>query len=255
MATYAVGDIHGHLQALQDLLAQLRTDAAPDDVIVFLGDYVDRGPDARACIDAILAFRDATPAEVVCLRGNHEDWMLRTQQNYRKHSWLFGMDAFVTVRSYSPAAEQTIREAIAAAGLSLFTREVELPYGAFFDSLPAAHRAFFDSLALCLQTADCLCSHGGLDTRIAALADQPPEALLWGAGVFPAGYDHEPAIVYGHWNNATIDADGRPQPMIIGNTIGIDTISHGVLTAVRMPDRKILQSAKYSSRDHAHGRH
>ena len=234
MATYAVGDIHGNLPALQDLLAQLQREVTADDVVVFLGDYVDRGPDTRGCIDAILAFTAATPSEVVCLRGNHEDWMLRTRENYRKHSWLFGMDALVTVRSYSVQAEQTIRDALAAAGPELIIGDVALPYG-----------AFFDSLAFCLQTPDCICSHGGLDTRIATLADQPAESLMWGAGLFPDGYDDGPTVVYGHWNDAAIDANGWPQPVIIGNTIGIDTIAHGVLTAVRMPDRRFFQSARH----------
>ena len=44
---------------------------------MFLGDYIDRGHDSRGCIDAILAFRRESPAEVTCLRGNHEDWLLR----------------------------------------------------------------------------------------------------------------------------------------------------------------------------------
>lgn len=114
MPTYAIGDIHGHLPALQDLLVQLQHEVREGDVVVFLGDYIDRGPDSRACIDAILDFTQSTPAETVCLRGNHEDWMLRTRHNYRKHSWLFGMDGLVTVRSYSVEAEQKIHEAIAA---------------------------------------------------------------------------------------------------------------------------------------------
>jgi hypothetical protein len=52
-------------------------------------------------------------------------------------------------------------------------------------------------------------------------------------------------VVYGHWDNAVVDPSGWPQPLVIGDTIGIDTISHGVLTAIRMPDRRIFQSAKH----------
>ena len=115
--------------------------------------------------------------------------------------------------------------------------------------LPPAHRAFFDSLAFFLQTRDCICSHGGLDTRIAALTDQPSESLMWGGGTFPDGYGGELPVVYGHWDNAEVDGEGWPWPVIIGNTIGIDTIKHGVLTAVRMPDRRVFQSARYASSD------
>ena len=54
-------------------------------------------------------------------------------------------------------------------------------------------------------------------------------------------------MVYGHWNNATLDANGWPSPLILGNTIGIDTIGFGVLTAIRLPDRRVFQSPLYQS--------
>lgn len=245
MATFAIGDIHGNLPALQDLLAQLRPEIQDDDVVVFLGDYIDRGPHSCGCIDTILEFTRSIDADVVCLRGNHEDWMLRTRDNYRKHSWLFGMDALVTVRSYSIDAAQTIADAIAAGGAELFTGDVELPYGAFFDILPPAHRAFFETLGLSIKTQDCICCHGGLDTRIAELRDQPADSLIWGGGTFPEGYRGELPVIYGHWGNADLDAGGWPRPITIGNTIGIDTIEYGVLTAIRMPDRRVFQSARF----------
>ena len=56
-------------------------------------------------------------------------------------------------------------------------------------------------------------------------------------------------VVYGHWNNATLNADGWPAPTIVGRTLGIDTISHGVLTAVRLPDQRVFQSARYEVPD------
>jgi predicted phosphodiesterase len=51
LATIAIGDIHGNLSALNDVLAQLRSEATSDDTVVFLGDYIDRGPDSRGCVD------------------------------------------------------------------------------------------------------------------------------------------------------------------------------------------------------------
>src|SRR5262245_12208114 len=67
MATIAVGDIHGNLAALSDILDQIRNAVAPTDTVVFLGDYIDRGPDTKGCVDAILRFQHAVTAEVVCL--------------------------------------------------------------------------------------------------------------------------------------------------------------------------------------------
>ena len=245
MATLAVGDIHGYLPPLVDLLEQLAKIATADDVVVFLGDYIDRGPDSKKCIDAILNFRERTPAEVVCLRGNHEDWFLATRSNHRRHSWLFGMEAFETIRSYSPEAAEVIRNAMRESGLLIYNGNGALPYVRLFDAMPQSHMAFFSGLALSFQSEDCVCTHAGLDPSVAAVSDQTADAVVWGHAAFLSQYKGPPIVVYGHKNNADLDSDGWPRPRIIGNTIGIDTIAHGVLTGIRMPDRKVFQSARY----------
>ena len=249
MATFAIGDIHGNLAALDNVLNQMRGEVARGDTIVFLGDYIDRGPDTRACVDAILTFEREARADVVCLLGNHEDWFLRTLRDHRRHSWLLGMEAFDTIQSYSPDAARTLREAVTNAGLELYLEPCALPYEAFFDCVPPEHIRFFEGLRLYHQTADGLCTHGGLDPRITGVQHQPREALIWGADTFPQGYEEDEPVVYGHWNNATVNADGWPAPTIVGRTIGIDTISHGVLTAVRLPDGHVFQSPRYRVAD------
>src|SRR5882757_5004187 len=111
MATIAIGDIHGELEALTDLLAQLEPELSSGDTVVFLGDYIDRGPRSKECIDRILDFWASTSAEVVALLGNHEEWLLRTLDDPRRHSWLLAMDVFPTIESYSPEAAAAIRAA------------------------------------------------------------------------------------------------------------------------------------------------
>jgi serine/threonine protein phosphatase 1 len=246
MATIAVGDIHGNLPALNDLLDQIRGEAGQGDTVVFLGDYIDRGPDARECVEAVLGFQRQAEAEVVCLLGNHEDWLLRTLCDYSRHSWLLGMEAFDTIRSYSVEAAVALHEAMASAGPALYLGHHALPYEAFVDRLPADHIRFLEDLRLYCRTADCLCVHGGLDPRIADVHNQPPGALIWGAGDFPNGYEGPEIVVYGHRNNAVLNADNWPVPMVVGRTIGIDTISHGILTAIRLPDQRLFQSARYN---------
>jgi serine/threonine protein phosphatase 1 len=229
---------------LCDLLGQIAAEQPSGDTIVFLGDYIDRGPASRQCIDAILAFRDRVAAEVVCLRGNHEDWLLRTMRDHSRHSWLTGMEGFDTIRSYSPAAEQAIRDAMSAAGLEFFLRRIPLPYDGFFDAMPEAHRRFLETLSVMLENEDGVFVHGGVDCR-APLDQQPIETLIWGGDGFPEGYHGPKVVVYGHWNDAVVDGAGWPHPNVADHTIGIDTISHGVLTAVRMPDRRVFQSARF----------
>ena len=166
MATIAIGDIHGNLSALSDLLDQLRPELGADDVVVFLGDYIDRGPESKGCIDAILAFQAQVAAKVVGLCGNHEDWMLRTMRDYARHSWLLGMQPLDTIRSYSPAAARRLRTAAREAGLQLFAGSCELPYGVFFDAMPSEHRTFFEGSLTHYQSPDCICVHAGVHHSI-----------------------------------------------------------------------------------------
>jgi serine/threonine protein phosphatase 1 len=244
MATIAIGDIHGNLAALDDLLGQLRGELHPDDVVVFLGDYIDRGPDSRGCIDAILAFQSAVPAEVVCLRGNHEDWLLRTMNDRSRHSWLMGMEALETIHSYSPEAATVLAAALAEAGLRLFLGQCSLPYDVFFDAMPAEHQRFFRQLAIAYGNDDCVCTHAGLDPAVPRLGDQTSDVCIWGHDAFPEQYAGATPAVYGHWNRAVIDLDGWPHPCITGNTVMLDTIAHGVLSAMRFPDRTVFQSRR-----------
>ena len=73
--TFAIGDIHGDLAALRKLFTRLPT-LTSDDTAVFLGDYIDRGPDSAGVVAWLRDFMQTCPAKVVALRGNHEDaWL------------------------------------------------------------------------------------------------------------------------------------------------------------------------------------
>ena len=72
MRTLAIGDVHGASSALDALMNFVKPTA--DDVLVFLGDYVDRGPDSKGVLDRLMAWSESL--QMVCLRGNHEQMML-----------------------------------------------------------------------------------------------------------------------------------------------------------------------------------
>jgi calcineurin-like phosphoesterase family protein len=242
MATIAIGDIHGFLAPLKGLLSRIVEVATADDTVVFLGDYIDRGPESCQCLDAILSFRNETKATVVGLIGNHEDWLLATYEDYTRHSWLFGMEGLWTVRSYSPDAEQALRAAMRETGVQLYVGKCALPYDIFFDAMPSSHHTFFSQLVPSHETPDCICVHAGLAPEITDLSAQPREALVWGTKTFPLNYSGDKLVVYGHWNNALPGPGRWPMPRVIGNTIGIDTIARGVLSAIQIPDRRVFQS-------------
>jgi serine/threonine protein phosphatase 1 len=244
MATIAIGDIHGELDALSDLLSRLQGELSPGDTVVFLGDYIDRGPRSKECIDRILDFSATTSAEVVGLLGNHEEWLLHTLDDPRRHAWLLAMDAFPTIESYSPEAAAAIHAAAEEAGGRLYSEKPPLPYQLFFDAMPPAHKAFLRGLRAYAETSDVLCVHGGIDARGGPPNEQSTKSLVWGTARFQSEYEGPVWLVYGHWHNTMADDTGRCLPTVIGRTIGIDTIEHGVLTAVRFPDLSVFQSGR-----------
>ena len=72
MKTFVVGDIHGRCAQLNSLLQMLPRDEESD-LLIFLGDLVDRGPDAPGCVEYVLNMKESNPERVICLRGNHEE--------------------------------------------------------------------------------------------------------------------------------------------------------------------------------------
>ena len=245
MASIAIGDIHGNCAALRDLLAKVEPTLTSQDTVVFVGDYIDRGTQSAQVVDRVLTLRRESPATVVTLKGNHEDWLLKTMRDHTCHSWLLATEAYSTIESYSPVAAERIRAAEREIDRNaLYGGSSPLPYDLFFDTLPPTHVAFFQELRLFCQTADGIFVHAGVDVQIASLEQQPPFTLLMGTFNFPERYAGADVVVYGHDDNAEV-RDGWPLPRVTSSTIGIDTISHGVLTAVRLPERTIVQSAKY----------
>jgi serine/threonine protein phosphatase 1 len=75
--TYAIGDTHGCLSQLQNLIEECEKDAGEGQSrFVFLGDYIDRGPDSRGVLDLLIDLQKWSPDEIICLLGNHEDMLL-----------------------------------------------------------------------------------------------------------------------------------------------------------------------------------
>ena len=244
MATIAIGDLHGNVRALDDLLAVLRPELGPGDELVFLGDYLDGWPWVPECVDRILELRASGPCPVVALMGNHEQWMLKSHRNPTAHSWVLGMGGLDTVASYSPEAAAAIASEIDAAGPQIVLGKVPVSYERFFDALPPTHLEFFLALRASHQSPDVLCVHGG--SPGGALDAVPDEVFIWGPKEFPDRYDDDQVVVYGHRNNAVLDEAGWPRPRVTRDrAFGIDTIRHGVLTAMRFPDRKVFQSRRY----------
>jgi diadenosine tetraphosphatase ApaH/serine/threonine PP2A family protein phosphatase len=198
--TFAIGDIHGCHRALLQLLALCRDHAGGQHhCFVFIGDYVDRGPDSRSVIAALRDLERRAPANVICLMGNHEDLMLQAIDS-GDPTWWFNNGGGETLQSYG-------------------TRDL--------GSLPRADIDWIRSLRLSFDDGKRFFAHAGVDPDL-ALDRQPSEALLWIRGKFhSATRDYGRLIVHGH----TPTRNGRPE--IRPNRINIDTacVYGGMLTA------------------------
>jgi serine/threonine protein phosphatase 1 len=243
VSTFAIGDIHGLATALERVLAQIRPRVTAGDTVVFLGDYIDRGPDSRECIDQIIGFAGEVPAPVVTLLGNHEQRLLSTRRDFTNHSWLLGMEGFTTITSYSQSAAQALKKAAKAAGLALYTSKVALPYELFFDAMPASHVRFFDGLERYHRSPDAFCSHGGCNPAAGPLDTQSEQDLVCGSRAFLESFDGPDFVVYGHWANAEEGEGGIWSPARAPFSLGLDTSAHGIVTAVQLPGMEVFQAA------------
>jgi len=205
---YAIGDVHGRRDLLERLLDMVVEDAAArpgiQGTIVFLGDYVDRGPDSAGVID-LLCGPPPPGFGWIFLRGNHEAAMLRFLSDPQVGmDWLeFGGDT--TLRSYGvdPPAGARRRGLLPAASRALASR------------LPPAHLSFLRTLRLSLRVGDYLFAHAGIRPGI-ALEAQREDDLLWIRDDFlRSTADHGVVVVHGHTITSAVET--RP------NRIGIDT--------------------------------
>ena len=229
---YAVGDIHGRLDLLAGLLGLIELDAQasrPADrrTLVFLGDYVDRGPDSRGVVERLIA-EVPQGFDVHFLKGNHEAMLLDFLDDaWRLEHWLMN-GGEETMRSYGVDTER-----LAQLGAPAGTWRQ-----AFAEALPEAHLRFFRDLQLSVSFGDYLFVHAGLRPGV-PLAAQSEADLIWIRGPFLSHADpFDKMVVHGH-------TPGE-RPDVRANRIGIDTgaVFSGRLTALRLEDgsRKFLQT-------------
>ncbi len=215
---YIIGDIHGYLERLVALFSKLTSKVTEDDTIIFLGDYIDRGPHSYEVIDFLIHVSRTPGFKSLFLKGNHED-MLRKYLGGedRNGSFLFnGGDA--TIRSY-------VRQC-----------------GEF--ALPGHHAEFFNGLRLYYEGDDFIAVHAGLNPDTGSLEEQNPDDLIWiREKFFRADRRWEKTVIFGHTPTAYIRKNG---PVYIDekrNIIGVDSgvIFGNPLTCLVWPERTIIK--------------
>ena len=189
--TYVIGDIHGCSQALADLL-KIMEPIHQDDTIIFIGDYIDRGPDSKGVVDIILNLRKKH-GKTITLMGNHEFMFVNALKDIGVTDFL-AMGGDATLNSY---------------GIALDTLQD------IHTKIPREHLIFFQDLLPYWEDQNNIYVHAGLQPGV-HLTQQSMDWLLWAREDFiNLTYNFGKKVIFGH---TPFD-----KPKTDDNKIGIDT--------------------------------
>jgi len=216
---FAIGDIHGRrdlLDALVKRIAQhIASAPSTDNILVFLGDYVDRGPASRGVIERLCGLERQTGWRCVFIKGNHDQAVLEFLKDPSYYSAWRGFGAAETLLSYGVMPPRFENASDFARAWDDFSRR-----------LPPDHLEFLSGLKYSHVEDDYLFVHAGIRPGI-ALADQTPQDMMWIRESFLSHRGRfEKIVVHGH--------TPAPAPVALSNRICVDTGAHatGRLTAL-----------------------
>ena len=219
---YAIGDIHGQFSLLDQLQEMIRKDVlerpATRHVIIYLGDYVDRGPKSYDVIDRLCLPRDQG-VETLHLKGNHEEFLVNFLSDPGTgDAWLLngGGD---TLASYGVPEN-----------LYQSSKDYQRAQDTLLHRMPAKHREFLDNLALSHRIGSLFFAHAGVNPDF-PLDAQRPKDLMWIRHKFiNSTKDIGAFVVHGH--------TPRLEPEVTPFRINVDTHAWhtGHLTAVALED-------------------
>lgn len=245
--TFVIGDIHGDLAALERLLARLPARGS-EDTLVFLGDYVDRGPDSLGVIRRVQALALEGPARLVALRGNHED------------TWVDCFTApnlgFLLQRSNGCAATFRSFTGGPALGAGEWLEPDELTrFSDVASWFPKDLLAWMDRLPLWYEDEHAIYVHAGLEGEGGDWKhprDCAPKPMLWMREQDFFSHYRGKCLVFGHTQVKDLPNDHLGSRLFDdprdvwrrGDLVGIDTGcgKGGFLSALELPSRKSYES-------------
>jgi len=218
---YAIGDIHGRgdlLSKLHDLIIRDTADYAGRRVLIYIGDYIDRGDQSRETLDHVIDL-PLPGFEIVPLMGNHERTLLDFLEDITVGPMWLANGGLATLLSYGVRLDRTLPDERACL---LDAQE------RFRERFPVRHRAFLTALKPFHVEGDYLFVHAGIRPSV-PLEHQSEEDLLWIRDEFlQSAENHGKVVVHGH--SISTLPENRP------NRIGIDTGAYATnrLTCVRL---------------------
>lgn len=205
MRRFVIGDIHGCAKALRTVIDTIAP--TPDDEIVFLGDYVDRGPDSRNVVDQVIELQSR--CRTVLLRGNHEIMLQGVLQGCDNEVWLAN-GGRATVNSYGGSTER----------------------------VPQSHLDFFRRLRAYYETEDAIFVHAGYDPNLEMrLQTEMTNYWMHLDHPFPGPHVSGKRVFVGH------TPQGSGNVLDIGHLVCLDTycFGGGYLSAYELFSEEIIQ--------------
>lgn len=203
----AVGDIHGVLTKLTTLIAKIAPGA--DERFIFLGDYIDRGPESKGVIEYLIAFGQQYP-DTIFLRGNHEQMFLDALaengfvpdgERLRDLSPRFARNAWVCDTAIL----------LQNGGMATFAN-----YGGGMGAIPDTHIEFIKNTVLIHREPGFVFAHGGFDPNQPIDDQRDPYLVLWQR-------DHSPVLAQLESMNLTLVHGHTPGPLSLNRIFSLDT--------------------------------
>lgn len=211
----AIGDVHGCPESLKNLMQLLEPHINHQTVLVFLGDYVDRGPDSRGVINYLLRLQEG--ADCVFIRGNHDQMMLDAIDKGNRALWMQNGGGS-TLESYGLPQDSS--------------------------DIPEEHQDFLRNTRLYWDTPLYFFVHGGIDpthTVAEAISEgRDTFSFMWERShINSTSNEWEKTVVFGH--------TPMTEPLIRDRMIGLDTgcvyqdSGYGILSAMILPEMDLIQ--------------
>lgn len=189
---YAIGDIHGQREMLEEALERITLDGGPDAQVVFLGDYVDRGPDCRGVLELLIQGQ-AEGRNWTCLKGNHDRMFSMFLEDYPRN------DARLLVGYHWLHDKIGGVETLASYGVEVGERaRIHEVHAAARDAVPQSHQRFLEGLPSHHEQGNLLFVHAGIRPGV-ALSEQSEDDKLWIRQEFLNDTRRHPwLVVHGH---------------------------------------------------------
>jgi serine/threonine protein phosphatase 1 len=224
MRSYVIGDIHGCRDELRYLVEALPLSRG--DRLVFLGDYIDRGPDSSGVVSYLIQVqRHLTENKLVFLKGNHEDMLLSFLGLGGQHGEMFLINGGkITLASYGARAEKPATQE---------AREI----------IPPEHLDFYQKLETYYLMEPFLCVHAGVHPQ-KLLCDQTDEEFFWIRNQFIFSSHVLPyTVLFGHTPQRSVFYD-------LPYKIGLDTglVYGNMLTCLEVDEKVLYQISRGKKR-------